>query len=90
MLSIVVGKPSDTVEQRESPPKETATPTPVVAKARYDSKCLFITMLYKVVLTFKGQMNQNLNIFSLAILKRRNVKQNIQKETYAEIFLYEP
>ena len=39
---------------------------------------------------FKGQMNQNLNIFSLAILKRRNVKQNIQKETYAEIFLYEP
>ena len=26
---------------------------------------------------FKGQMNQNLNIFSLAILKRRNVKQNI-------------
>ena len=39
---------------------------------------------------FKGQMNQNLNIFSLAILKRRNVKQNIQKETYAEILLYEP
>ena len=38
----------------------------------------------------KGQMNQNLNIFSLAILKRRNVKQNIQKETYAEMFLYEP
>ena len=38
----------------------------------------------------KGQMNQNLNIFSLAILKRRKVKQNIQKETYAEIFLYEP
>ena len=38
-------------------------------------------------ISFKGQMNQNLNIFSLAILKRRNVKQNIQKETYAEIFL---
>ena len=43
-----------------------------------------------MTLSFKGQMNQNLNIFSLAILKRRNVKQNIQKETYAEIFLYEP
>ena len=41
-------------------------------------------------LIFKGQMNQNLNIFSSAVLKRRNVKQNIQKETYAEIFLYEP
>ena len=34
----------------------------------------------------KGQMNQNLDIFSLAILKPRNVKQNIQKETYAEFF----
>ena len=54
MLSIVAGKPSDTVEQTESPPKETAKPTPVVAKARYDSKCLFITMLYKVVLTSKS------------------------------------
>ena len=52
MLSIVAGKLSDTVEQTESPPKETGKPTPVVAKARYDSKCLFITMLYKVVLTF--------------------------------------
>jgi len=34
MLSIVVGKSSDTVERTESPPKETAKPTPVVAKAR--------------------------------------------------------
>jgi len=34
MLSIVVGKPSDTVERTVSPPKETAKPTPVVAKAR--------------------------------------------------------
>lgn len=36
MLSIVVGKPTqtDTVERTESPPKETAKPTPVVAKAR--------------------------------------------------------
>ena len=32
-------------------------------------------------MNIKGQMNQNVNIFSLAILKRRNVKQNIQKET---------
>ena len=43
MLSIVVGKPSDTVEQTESPPNETAKPTPVVAKARYDSDvCLLL------------------------------------------------
>ena len=41
MLSIVVGKPSDTVEQTESPPNETAKPTPVVAKARYDSNVFF-------------------------------------------------
>jgi len=34
MLSIVVGKRSDTVERTVSPPKETAKPTPVVAKAR--------------------------------------------------------
>ena len=54
MLSIVVGKPSqDTAGQTESPPKETANPTPVVAKARQDGKCLFI-MLYKVVLTFQS------------------------------------
>ena len=38
MLSIVVGKPTDTVERTERPPKETAKPTPVVAKARYYSK----------------------------------------------------
>ena len=56
MLSIVVGKPTDTVERRESPPKETAKPTPVVAKARYYSKFLFIIMLYKVVLTFKATL----------------------------------
>ena len=49
-----------------------------------------INVVQQFVFFFKGQMNQNLNIFSLAILKRRNVKQNIQKETYAEIFLYEP
>jgi len=35
MLSIVVGKPSqDTIGRTESSPKETAKPTPVVAKAR--------------------------------------------------------
>ena len=31
-----------------------------------------------------GQMNQNLAIFSSAILKRRNIKLNILKETYTE------
>ena len=51
---------------------------------------LILWALKRRCVLFKGQMNQNLNIFSLAILKRRNVKQNIQKETYAEIFLYEP
>ena len=51
---------------------------------------LFIVSRTPRIEKFKGQMNQNLNIFSLAVLKRRNVKQNIRKETYAEIFLYEP
>ena len=37
---------------------------------------------------FKGQMNQNLDFFSLAILKWGNVKQYIRKETYAEIFFW--
>ena len=38
----------------------------------------------------KGKMNQNLDIFYSAILKQRNVEQNISKETYSEICLPEP
>ena len=35
-------------------------------------------------------MNQHLDMFSSVILKERNVKQNISKETYAELCLSEP
>ena len=69
---------------------------PLIKKISYSLDVRVSSFLNKTSKTavmqrlFKGQMNQNLNIFSLAILKRRNVKQNIQKETYAEIFLYEP